>query len=71
MELNLDEQKLLADLQRLPSDGKQELFDYAAILVRKYQKASNVASERPANQCSLGKQAEVRPETVKEPIFTE
>jgi hypothetical protein len=70
MDLTLDEQKLLADFRRLTSVGKQELLEYAVFLGRK---SSSISSERdPAtNQCRLEPSHETRPESAKEPIFTE
>ena len=71
MDSKYDEQKLLAGFRSLTPEGKAELLDYASILLKKYCEPipGNMTSE--ANQCPLDKQAEERPETVKEPIFTE
>ncbi len=67
MTLQMDEQKLLAEFRNLSSDAQKELLDYATFLVKK----QHSAQEREAGcQCAL-KQAEKRPETAKEPIFTE
>ena len=71
MTLKLDEQTLLGDFRRLHPEGKAELLDYATFLVKKYQRRSSPAASAPDNQCRLGNQAEERPETDKEPIFTE
>jgi hypothetical protein len=71
MDLKLDEQTLLADFRHLPAEGKKELQDYAAFLVKKYQDLPAEESARPENQCSIGKGPEKRPEAAKEPIFTE
>jgi len=71
MELKLDEQRLLTEFRRLHADGKAELLDYAAFLVKKY---AGLPTEEPStsdNQCPIRKQDEERPEAVKEPIFTE
>ena len=71
MELNLDEQKLLTDFRRLNPEGKTELLDYAAFLVKKYHESASEEQPSPENQCPVGKREEERPEAVKEPIFTE
>lgn len=71
MTLKLDEQTLLADFRRLHPEGKAELLDYATFLVRKYRKGSSTEASAPDNQCRLGNREEERPETDKEPIFTE
>ncbi len=72
MDLRLDEQTLLADFRRLPAEGKKEFLDFAAFLVKKYRGQSvEPGEQKPANQCSLDAQPEKRPETTKEPIFTE
>ena len=70
MDLTLDEQKLLADFRRLTPAGKQELLEHAVLLGRKGDRMS--AEPVPAsNQCRLEPSREARPESVKEPIFTE
>ena len=71
MTLKLDEQTLLSDFRRLHPEGKAELLDYATFLVKKYQKRSSDTASSPDNQCRTGNRAEERPETNKEPIFTE
>lgn len=71
MDLNLDEQKLLNEFRRLHSEGKSELLDYAAFLLKKYRDVAPEESSLPDNQCPIRKQDEERPEAVKEPIFTE
>jgi hypothetical protein len=71
MDLKIDEQKLLIDFRRLHSEGKAELLDYAAFLVKKYHDMAPEESSPPDNQCPVRKQDEERPEAVKEPIFTE
>jgi hypothetical protein len=71
MDLNLDEQKLLNEFRRLHSEGKSELLDYAAFLLKKYRDVPPEESSSPDNQCPIRKQDEERPEAVKEPIFTE
>jgi hypothetical protein len=70
MDLNLDEQRLIADFRQLDGAGKQELLSQASLLVKK---SHVLGSDEPAlagNQCSLPR-TEKRPETDKEPIFTE
>jgi len=71
MNLKHDEQKLLSGFRSLSPEGKAELLDYAAILLKKYREPFSGETTSEANQCPLDKQAEERPETVKEPIFTE
>jgi hypothetical protein len=71
MDLTLDEHKLLADFRHLSPEGKKELLDYAAFLVRKCQAGEPATAATAANQCRLDKQDEARPEAAKEPIFTE
>jgi hypothetical protein len=71
MELKLDEQTLLANYRHLPPDGKKEFLDYAAFLVKKYSGQAGEPGVHPDNQCSLDEQPGKRPETAKEPIFTE
>ena len=70
MDLTLDEQKLLADFRRLTPVGKKELLEYAVFLARK---AGTAAAEPDAasNQCRLEPSHDARPESAKEPIFTE
>jgi len=72
MTLQMDEQKLLADFRNLASDAQKELLDYATFLAKKQRSAQEQGAERTESgcQCSL-KHAEKRPETAKEPIFTE
>ena len=71
MELNLDEQKLMAEYRRLPQEGKNELCDLIAHLLKKYRTLAANATPSPGNQCELGKKEELRPEAAEEPIFTE
>ncbi|HEY6838119.1 MAG TPA: DUF2281 domain-containing protein [Geobacteraceae bacterium] len=70
MDLNLDEQKLLAGFRRLSPEGKKELVDFAAFLVKKYQHTSDDTTSQEANQCKISS-GDARPEAAKEPIFTE
>lgn len=72
MTLQMDEQKLLADFRNLAPDAQKELLDYVTFLVKKQRSAQEREPERAGSdcQCSL-KQPEKRPETAKEPIFTE
>jgi len=70
MDLNLEEQKLLADYRQLDGGGRQELLRLANLLVKKSH-VLGVDEPAPAgNQCNLPSR-EKRPETDKEPIFTE
>jgi hypothetical protein len=71
MESKLDEQLLLSEFRRLNAEGKTELLDYAAFLVKKYQAFPSGEHSSTDNQCPIRKQEEDRPEAVKEPIFTE
>ena len=71
MDLKHDEQKLLADFRRLTIEGKAELLDYAAFLLKKYPEPVPGEPTSTVNQCPMDKQKEERPEAVKEPIFTE
>ena len=71
MDLKLDEQLLVAEFRRLDPAGKKELMDYAAILVKKYRGEGYEQPPEATSQCSLDAPGEVRPEAVKEPIFTE
>lgn len=72
MTLQMDEQKLLADFRNLAPDAQKELLDYATFLVKKQRSAQERDAERTESgcQCAL-KHTEKRPETAKEPIFTE
>jgi len=71
MDLKLDEQMLLTEFRHLHAEGKAELLDYAAFLVKKYEVLPSEELSSPDNQCPVRKQDEKRPEAVKEPIFTE
>jgi hypothetical protein len=71
MDLKIDEQKLLAEYRRLNPEGKAELQDYAAFLIKKYQDLPSEEASSAENQCPVRKQQEERPEAAKEPIFTE
>lgn len=71
MDMKHDEQKLLAGFRNLTPEGKAELLDYAAILLKKFHQPTLREATSADNQCPLDKQAEERPEAVKEPIFTE
>ena len=71
MELKLDEQMLLADFRRLSPEGKKELLDYAAFLLKKFRSHPADEQSQAGNQCRLGDKPEERPEAVKEPLFTE
>jgi hypothetical protein len=71
MDLKIDEQKLLAEYRRLNPEGKAELQDYAAFLIKKYQESAPEGVSSTDNQCPVRKQEKERPEAAKEPIFTE
>ena len=70
MDLKLDELKLITDFRLLDSEGQQQLMEYAVLLLGKQKKGGADDQSKADNQCALDKQ-EVRPETAKEPIFTE
>ena len=71
MDLKLDEQLLVTNFRRLDQEGKKDLLDYAAVLVKKCRSESSDETAPAENQCSLEAKAEKRPEAAKEPIFTE
>jgi hypothetical protein len=71
MDLKHDEQKLLAGFRSLTPEGKAELMDYTAFLLKKYFELFPENAASAGNQCPLDKQDEERPEAAKEPIFTE
>jgi len=71
IDLQLEEQLLLTEFRRLDPDGKKELLDYAAFLLKKSNADATGESSKQQNQCRLKDQPQERPETVKEPIFTE
>lgn len=72
MDLKVDEQILLANFRRLPTSRQKELLDFATLLVRKSLEPEPERGEtrQTAGSCELQRPAE-RPETAKEPIFTE
>ena len=70
MDLTLDEQKLLADFRRLTPVGRKELLEYALFLARKAA-TTTAEPDSPATQCRLEPAHDARPESAKEPIFTE
>ncbi len=70
MDLNLEEQKLLADFRQLDSASREELVKHAAQLVKKSLLLSTDESAPSENQCGLPRQ-EQKPGTDKEQIFTE
>ena len=70
MDLNLEEQKLLADFRQLDSASKEELVKHAAQLVKKSRLLSTDEPAPSENQCDLPRK-EQKPGTDKEQIFTE
>ena len=70
MELTHDERRLLDEFRSLTSEGRAELMDYAAFLLKKHRASASSEVESTDNQCHLDKREE-RPEAAKEPIFTE
>lgn len=69
MDHTTDEQALLARFRELTPEGKKELLDYAAFLIKQHR-GEGAASPQSANQCHL-EQPEKKPEAAREPIFTE
>ena len=67
MDLNLEEQLLVAEFRRLDPAGQKELRDHAALLLKKRSSEESVAD----NQCRLERRPEERPENIDESIFTE
>jgi hypothetical protein len=65
MELTLEEQQLIADFRRLDVESRRALVAQARQLRRSVDE-----QEAEPTQCSL-KKTETRPETSREPIFTE
>ena len=70
MDLNLDEHKLIAEFRRLSSAGKKDLLDYAALLLKRADSFAAGEESTPEGQCVLEVKPE-RPESKKEPLFTE
>ncbi len=70
MELSLDEQRLIAEFRRLNQEERQELLDFASLLQKGKGKEASGDDSSPRNSCTLDRKAD-RPETAKEPIFTE
>lgn len=70
MDLKLDEQLLVANFRQLGPDGRSELLNYAALLVKKERAGGAEEAPKAENQCRLDAEEE-RPEAAKEPIFTE
>jgi hypothetical protein len=68
MDLNLDEQRLIADYRRLTPSVRDDLLAYASTLVR--QAGEEKEDGTATGQCRL-KSAEPHPEADKTPIFTE
>ncbi len=66
MELNLEEQRLIAEFRNLSPSEQGDLMSYAASLVRRRAEAGGPQG----GQCNV-KQQSPRPEADKSPIFTE
>ncbi len=67
MDLNIEEQTLIAVYRNLDEQGRRDLLRHAS------QQHSSQAASTPSNlsgQCRL-ERCEERPEAVAEPIFTE
>lgn len=65
MDLNLDEQRLIAEFRKLTPTAKEELLGVATALVRRMG-----MEPQGSNQCGIKQQAE-KPESEKTPFFTE
>lgn len=66
MDLNLEEQRLIAEFRNLSPSEQGDLMSYAASLGRRRAEAGG----GQGGQCHL-KQGAARPEADKSPIFTE
>ncbi len=71
MDLNLDEQRLLTGFRELDNDGRSEILAAVAQLLKRRRSSAELDSSPAANQCKIEQPAEQRPETKKEPLFTE
>jgi hypothetical protein len=71
MNLTLDEQRLLAEFRTLDETGRKELLETASNLAKRWRGQGNTDDGESAGQCQLEEPKEKRPETTKEPIFTE
>lgn len=69
MDLNIDEQRLIASFRKLTPSAREELLAAATALLRKTGSEKD-PDESSSNQCHL-KPADSKPETEKTPIFTE
>jgi len=67
IELNLEEQTLIATYRSLDESGKKDLLRHAS-LQNRMEAATSI--NFGSGQCRL-QRGEERPETVSEPIFTE
>jgi hypothetical protein len=70
MELNLEEQMLIATYRSLDELGKKELLRHATLQHKMEAAASSSGPSSLSGQCKL-ERGEERPESVAEPIFTE
>ena len=70
MELNLEEQTLVATFRGLDDLGKKDLLRYASLQHKKEAAASLETPTILTGQCRLSR-GEERPESIAEPIFTE
>ncbi|UFS72362.1 hypothetical protein LPW11_09250 [Geomonas sp. RF6] len=70
MELNLEEQGLVATYRRLNEKGKKELAGFASSLLEAAKAAAAEEPESTAGSCKISREEE-RPETAAEPICTE
>ena len=70
MELNLDEQMLIATYRSLDDLGKKELLRHATLQHKMEAVVFSTGFTTPSGQCKL-ERSEERPECVTEPVFTE
>ncbi|MBT1073812.1 hypothetical protein [Geobacter grbiciae] len=68
MDLTLDEHRLISEFRRLNPAEKQEILDFASLLLKRQDEGGTASATR--NSCTLDRKEE-RPETTKEPLFTE
>ncbi|GLI38072.1 hypothetical protein KI811_09175 [Geobacter hydrogenophilus] len=71
MDLTLDEHRLVSEFRRLNPAGKQEILDFASLLLKRQDEGATAGEPSATrNSCTLDRKEE-RPETTKEPLFTE
>lgn len=70
MDMKLDEQNLLAEFRRLSPVAQQEVLDYVVFLRKKHEEGGTREEPPASDRCAINSPEE-RPETAKEPLFTE